>query len=386
MSGILESNRIKKISTPNGSYSSIFDMETEECNVYRNTEKDLLFLKALQGQGVFLNNNILLMFYNSSGYDYWEGDSYLFNLNSDELLPLYYDSFEELSSSVKWSGGYHISFSSNILVTNSFLIMKDEFGGIYFYKKDEIFKKKKLEFFYCLPSYEDNKIDKLYSFNDETHVLKYSNYDEGFIREQSIDFNQSELIAKSGISLQLKGEFYSGFSLDYHTISSKLNDNGKFDTLRTKLGEALYQLKYNRKKSAIKEIAETASSFLKSEFHNIDLIIPIPPSDLNREFQPVFEIGNAISSITQIPIDCAYLKKTAQTIQIKGVDDNETRKELLRNAFSVIDKRYLGKTILLFDDLFRSGTTLNVAAKVLKEQGEVGDIRVLTITKTRTKK
>ena len=47
MSTILESNKIKMIST-NGSYSCAFDMETEECNVYRNTENDLIFLKALQ--------------------------------------------------------------------------------------------------------------------------------------------------------------------------------------------------------------------------------------------------------------------------------------------------------------------------------------------------
>jgi hypothetical protein len=276
---ILESsNRFKKINSPNGNYTCIFDLETELCNIYRNKENDLLFLKSLQGQGVFLNDNFLLMFYNNSGYGYFEGDSYLFNLETNEILPLYYDSYEELSNSIEGSGGFFISFSSNILVTNSLLIMKDEFGGIYFYKKDDILKRGKLEFFYSLPSLKGNKIDKLYNFDEDTNILEYSNY-EGFICKQHIDFSQSTLEAKSGISLRLKGDFYTGFSLDYHTISSKLNADGKFDTIRTKLGEALYQLKYIGNKKALNEISETASNFIKSEFHNIDIIIPIPPSD-----------------------------------------------------------------------------------------------------------
>jgi len=386
MSCILESNRIKMITTPNGNYTCIFDLETEVCKIYYNKNKDLIFLKSLLGQGVFLNDNILLMFYNNSGYGYGEGDSYLFYIDSGKILPFYYESFDELSESNKWSGGYFISFSSNILVTNTYLIMKDEFGGVYFYYKDEILKKRKLDFFYCLPSLEDNKIDTLFNFDDSTHVLRYSYHGEGFICEQYIDFSRSSLKAKSGISLQLKDEFYSGFSLDYHTISSRLTSDGRFETVRTKIGEALYKLKYRRNKTVIKEISETASSFIKSEFHNVDVIIPVPPSDVKRQFQPVITISNAISELTQIPTDSGYLIKTAQTFQIKGIDDNEKRKKLLHNAFSVIDKRYQAKTILLFDDLYRSGETLNAAAKVLKEQGEVGEIYVLTITKTRTKR
>jgi predicted amidophosphoribosyltransferase len=58
----------------------------------------------------------------------------------------------------------------------------------------------------------------------------------------------------------------------------------------------------------------------------------------------------------------------------------------LKNAFNVIDQRYIGKTVLLFDDIYRSGTTLNTAAKVLKERGKVRDIFALTITKTRKKR
>lgn len=55
-------------------------------------------------------------------------------------------------------------------------------------------------------------------------------------------------------------------------------------------------------------------------------------------------------------------------------------------AITIKDKKYKGKNILLFDDLFRSGDTLNVVAKKLTFEGEVNGIKALCVTKTRTKK
>ena len=43
-----------------------------------------------------------------------------------------------------------------------------------------------------------------------------------------------------------------------------------------------------------------------------------------------------------------------------------------------------GKNVLLFDDLFRSGATMNAITDVLLNQGQVTSVSVLTITKTRS--
>lgn len=45
-----------------------------------------------------------------------------------------------------------------------------------------------------------------------------------------------------------------------------------------------------------------------------------------------------------------------------------------------------GKKILVLDDLYRSGATLNEVCKVIKDQGKAEIIYVLVITKTRTKR
>ena len=53
---------------------------------------------------------------------------------------------------------------------------------------------------------------------------------------------------------------------------------------------------------------------------------------------------------------------------------------------SIKDDRYRNKNILLFDDLFRSGDTLNIIAKKLKNEGGINSIKALCVTKTRTKR
>lgn len=185
----------------------------------------------------------------------------------------------------------------------------------------------------------------------------------------------------------LEGSWEKGYSLDTHTIKSTYNSDGSFNTERSYIGELLYQIKYRFDKTKIKELAEIIAYELGwMYFYPIDLIIPIPPSNLNRPFQPLIEIAKELSKIINVPMASDLVIKVKNTPPIKQVDDEESRKKLLESAFVISDKSYKGKDILLFDDLYRSGETLNAVAKYLKTQGEVGKIYVLTITKTRTKK
>jgi len=59
--------------------------------------------------------------------------------------------------------------------------------------------------------------------------------------------------------------------------------------------------------------------------------------------------------------------------------------KLLKNAFSVTSNVLNGQSILLIDDLYRSGATLNAITEILYNQGKVRKVYVLTLTKTRSK-
>jgi|GEM_PF-340907 len=214
-------------------------------------------------------------------------------------------------------------------------------------------------------------LEKLFTDNE---LLEYSKS----IQKPQINYHNLQVI---------EGHWTKGFALDIHTIKSSFNTDGSFDTERSFIGELLYKIKYRFDKTKIKELVEIIASEFSRLFTNpIDVIIPIPPSNMNRPFQPLIEIAKELSNKIHIPLDSKLVVKKKITSAIKQIEDYEKRKELLADAFFITDKSYKGKTVLLFDDLYRSGETLNAVTKVLKEQGEVGDIYVLTITRTRTKK
>jgi len=186
----------------------------------------------------------------------------------------------------------------------------------------------------------------------------------------------------------LRGNWRAGWALDLHTVSSRAVGDGVFDTEYTEVGESLHLLKYRYHKDKIKPLARAAVSFIeaKPELRNLDAIIPVPPSDENRPFQPVHKLAGAIARKLDLAVHLGYLMKIRPTEPLKDVPNYRSRKEELVGAFIVKDRRFAGKDVLLFDDLFRSGETLREITHVLQTQGKVANVFVLTLTKTRTKK
>jgi len=190
---------------------------------------------------------------------------------------------------------------------------------------------------------------------------------------------------------KIEGHWNEGWALDLHTTSSVhvgTDENGKdiFDTKRPPIAEELYRLKYWRERYRIEAIAKPASEFLRKykTKWQLDLIIPIPPSDMTRDFQPVYELAKAIGKHSSIAVDFSILKKVKSTSQLKEIKNPEERREILKGAFSTGFNSLNGKDVLIFDDLYRSGETLNAVCDVIMNKGKARGVYVLTITKTRS--
>lgn len=176
-------------------------------------------------------------------------------------------------------------------------------------------------------------------------------------------------------------------ALDLHTLSSTylgVNEYGHevYDTKRPEIGELLYRLKYRSDMAAANEIVATAAEYLKPSRDNFDLIVPVPPSGV-RALQPVITLANGIGAALQIPVvECITLTRAGT--QLKGVIDPEKRKELLDGLHAVDANQTSGKRVLLFDDLFRSGSTMNAITDLLLGAGGAARVDALTITCTRS--
>lgn len=137
--------------------------------------------------------------------------------------------------------------------------------------------------------------------------------------------------------------------------------------------EAVYALKYqNRKIYAsffARELAEHYGSYLMRK--RIDLILPIPLHKRKlrqRGFNQAELVAKELGRLTGITVDTGILKRIKDTGPQKSLNDKE-RMHNIKGAFSVQEKIGRGKNILLIDDIYTTGSTMDEAARVLFRAG-----------------
>jgi len=187
--------------------------------------------------------------------------------------------------------------------------------------------------------------------------------------------------------LKIIGRWESGVALDLHTTSSTPighNEFGhmQFETVRPAIAELLFRLKNRADRAAAEPIIETAADFLTAHRKKFDIIVPVPPSS-QRAVQPVIVLAEGIGNALNIPV-VSCITATRPTTQLKNLTDADERKKHIEGLYAVDRKQTRGRNILLFDDLFRSGTTMNAITDLLLTEGGAASVRALTITKTRS--
>ncbi|SRR5579875_122943 len=186
---------------------------------------------------------------------------------------------------------------------------------------------------------------------------------------------------------KIPGRWRDGYALDLHTLSSTpigYNEFGhmQFDTKRSELGELLYKLKYGADQTVLGEIVDALYEFVTSWNPGVEIIVPVPPSS-QRAVQPVILLAEALSQRLGISLaDC--VKRTKDASQLKNVFDLDERLRLLEGLHHVDAPVTERKKILLFDDLYRSGATMNAITAALYDEGRAAEVFALTVTRTRS--
>lgn len=103
---------------------------------------------------------------------------------------------------------------------------------------------------------------------------------------------------------------------------------------------------------------------------NPDVIVPVPlhwRKLRRRGFNQAELIAKELSDYTKIPVDTALVKKKKTTKSQKKLNAKERRKNL-QKAFCV-EGNPSGKCILLVDDVYTTGSTMDALSRVLLEKG-----------------
>lgn len=187
---------------------------------------------------------------------------------------------------------------------------------------------------------------------------------------------------------EIIGVWTLGYSLDKHTISSKPighNEFGhmQFETIRPEAGEALFQLKYRSDFSQVIQIAQQLNVSFGNVFASANFIIPMPASK-TRNRQPVTEIAREFARLKGIPCYENLLVKTSATPAIKDLGTRDEKVATLMGAYTVYDILNHGLyDVLIIDDLFDTGSSLEAATNVLRSYAKIRNIYVATVTRKR---
>lgn len=184
---------------------------------------------------------------------------------------------------------------------------------------------------------------------------------------------------------RIEGNWKLGYTLDVHSVSSEylgIDDFGhaRYDTTRSDLGELMYKLKYCADKKACDELMEIIGERVYQWMikYEISVIVSMPPSNKNREYQPVEFIAKELSRYTGIDYYESYLEKSS-SVELKS-SNVLTNIDLGIYRIGSLDVQ---QNVLLIDDLYRTGRTMKAACVAIKTDRNVNDIYTLAITRTR---
>ena len=104
---------------------------------------------------------------------------------------------------------------------------------------------------------------------------------------------------------------------------------------------------------------------------NPDVIIPVPLHKKKlkeRGYNQAELMARALGEQLGIPVDGDYLVRTNNTVPMKKLTGEE-RINNLKNAFNIVSNSVQYNKILLVDDIYTTGATIDACATVLKAHG-----------------
>jgi ATP-dependent DNA helicase RecQ len=172
----------------------------------------------------------------------------------------------------------------------------------------------------------------------------------------------------------LLGPWQVGWALGFHSQFSGA------DWKRSKAGELAYRLKYQGDVSVLPELVEQAIALIAvhPELAQVDAVIPVPPST-QRPNDPVSSFAVILAQKLGVPY-LPVLVKSRITAPQKEMHTLAQKRANTAGAFN-IKSSIRGQRVLIVDDLYDSGATLDEITRLIQRGGAL-KVNVLTLTRT----
>ncbi len=142
---------------------------------------------------------------------------------------------------------------------------------------------------------------------------------------------------------------------------------------RAGIKKSMYRFKYSNRREYAQFYARYAARLHGSWVlkNRIEVIVPIPmyPGKKRRRGYNQAEIfARALGKEFGIPVDAGIVKRIRNTVPQKALNDKE-RQRNLKNAFQLAPNIVKYSQILLVDDIYTTGSTMDAVAAVLLSGG-----------------
>ena len=185
---------------------------------------------------------------------------------------------------------------------------------------------------------------------------------------------------------QVQGPWDAGWVLDKHTLNSQYlgddaNGHPRFETTRTEIGEATYQLKYRHHWDQVQPLAQAIADHVFPKLADVGFILPMPASAV-RPRQPVTEVAEALGKIVDKPVFADTLRKANTGKSLKDLHTKEEKIDAIGDGITVNNQitNEGAWNVLVVDDLFHTGASMEAACKVLRAYPKVKKIYVAALT------
>jgi ComF family protein len=179
---------------------------------------------------------------------------------------------------------------------------------------------------------------------------------------------------------------------DGHLCGRCLTESYSFSNSRSialydgKLIDIIYGFKYRRNPGLGDFLSGLLADGMPYGADDVDVIVPVPlhiNKLRSREYNQSAVLAKNLAKSIGVKHDLFGLKKIRDTMPQFEIQKEEARRKNVKGAFSVTDPdAFSGKSVLVVDDVFTTGSTTDECALALLKAG-AAEVRVLTVARAR---
>ena len=143
------------------------------------------------------------------------------------------------------------------------------------------------------------------------------------------------------------------------------------------VARGIYRMKYAGRRENAKWFGKEIVRCLGEEIRRLDpeVLVPVPLHRTRlrkRGYNQAADLAYAISALTGIPVREDLVERKVNTTPMKRSDNEQKRRNNMKNAFQLRTDDVKYKRIVLVDDIYTSGSTVDALAVLFRRAGVSG--------------